>query len=178
MPMVSLAITDGLNSLVSDLNLMRYIHCCPRSADLAHDLAAARRMATADVPDSLKLEPGAVYLGGRYETGLKITADKPAPNSHPYRLWLYSRIMQAWLDDGEVDDSLIQQAVSMRLVTPVTGAVVLETEEQYARNDLDPTLGSDNVPKIPEPEFYILLGLAVLSALIWMKWRRRTPCGI
>ncbi|MDR1965575.1 MAG: hypothetical protein LBQ36_02590, partial [Synergistaceae bacterium] len=58
-------------------------------------------------------------------------------------------------------------AVNLRLVTPLTGAVVLENEQQYAEHGLDPNKAPQSVPTIPEPEEWALLAivLAFLSLL-------------
>ena len=62
-------------------------------------------------------------------------------------------------------------ANAMRLVTAVTGAVVLENAEQYARHGLDPSANSRSVPTIPEPEEYALM--AVTCALLAVTYVRR-----
>jgi hypothetical protein len=54
----------------------------------------------------------------------------------------------------------------------VTGAVVLETQQQYEDSKLRP-VDPDATPKIPEPGTLALL-LAALPALLWWAWRRRT----
>ena len=46
-------------------------------------------------------------------------------------------------------------------VTPVSGAVVLETQQQYAKAGLQP-VDAATVPAIPEPSTWVLLGLALL----------------
>ena len=55
-----------------------------------------------------------------------------------------------------------------RLVTPVTGAVVLETKQQYAEAGLEPSpVGT--VPVIPEPEVYALVSIVLLGAALLAK---------
>jgi hypothetical protein len=56
-------------------------------------------------------------------------------------------------------------------VTPISGAVVLETQAQYDQFGLRP-VEAGTVPTIPEPEEYLLFGV-VLSLIIWMFWRSR-----
>ena len=61
-----------------------------------------------------------------------------------------------------------------RLVTPVSGAVVLETQQQYDESRLTP-VSSATVPTVPEPHEWALM-LIACAALLWMVWRhRRTP---
>ncbi len=71
-------------------------------------------------------------------------------------------------------DELQDQAVTLRLVTPLTGAVVLENKQQYARHDLDPDDSPAAVPNIPEPQEWALIicGAIVLATMAFMKYRR------
>jgi hypothetical protein len=65
-------------------------------------------------------------------------------------------------------------AIAHQVVTPLTGAVVLETAGQYTGNGLNPASPS-SVPTMPEPETYglIAIGLGVLVAL---RLRHCYPC--
>jgi hypothetical protein len=64
-------------------------------------------------------------------------------------------------------------AVKARLVTHFTGAVVLETKEQYERHDLDPykDVKRDSIPAIPEPAEWALIVLGLI--LLWIVFRRK-----
>jgi hypothetical protein len=63
-------------------------------------------------------------------------------------------------------------AIAARLVTPVTGAVVLETDAQYQRFGLSaPEPASAEISAAPEPETYLMLALAGL-ALFFVRARR------
>jgi len=62
-------------------------------------------------------------------------------------------------------------AATYQLVTPLTGAVVLETREQYERAGLEP-VKSGTVPTIPEPEEWLLM-FTVATILAWMLFQRR-----
>ena len=62
-------------------------------------------------------------------------------------------------------------AVRNQLVTPLTGAVVLEKKEQYDRHDLkaaDPM----TVPAIPEPQIGVLVVVALIIARLRYVTRR------
>jgi hypothetical protein len=58
-------------------------------------------------------------------------------------------------------------------VTPVTGAVVLETEQQYRNNELKP-VDAGTVPTIPEPEMIVLFIVAgaFMLWIAYMKYRK------
>ena len=66
-------------------------------------------------------------------------------------------------------------ARSTRIVTPVSGAVVLETDQQYEEHDLDPLAPEDPfpIPPIPEPEEWALMIAAVLALGGLVMLRRR-----
>jgi len=73
----------------------------------------------------------------------------------------------------------VELAASYQLITPVSGAVVLETAEQYEQNDLKPVDSkmTSKLPdggSIPEPRTVLLLvvGGAIALWQLW-SWRRR-----
>ena len=66
-------------------------------------------------------------------------------------------------------------AVRYQLVTPVSGAVVLETAEQYRQPVLQP-VDAGTVPTIPEPEMVALL-LIMGMFLIWLVYTEVPPVG-
>ena len=61
-------------------------------------------------------------------------------------------------------------AVRYQLVTPVSGAVVLENAQQYQATGLQP-VDAGSVPTIPEPEMVVLL-IVVGLLLMWLIWRK------
>ena len=63
-------------------------------------------------------------------------------------------------------------ALAWSLVTPVSSAVVLETQQQYQQAGLEPVKGS-SVPTVPEPSFWILLCVAVAVFAVWQTRQRR-----
>jgi hypothetical protein len=59
------------------------------------------------------------------------------------------------------------------LVTPVSGAVVLETQQQYDESRLTPVSQAQaTVPTVPEPHEWALL-LVACAMLAWFGWRGR-----
>jgi hypothetical protein len=63
-------------------------------------------------------------------------------------------------------------AMTYQLVTPVTGAVVLETREMFDRAGLKP-VDPATVPTIPEPGTWVLIGIAALFLAGLLVARRR-----
>jgi hypothetical protein len=96
-------------------------------------------------------------------------------SGHLARLWAYDQVTR--LLTGREKDSVetaTKLAAEYRLVTPVTGAVVLETEQQYRAAGLEPG-SAEGVPTIPEPEVWLLVCVAAI-ALAWVFLRRRSSC--
>ena len=65
----------------------------------------------------------------------------------------------------------VQIATRYQLVTPVSGAVVLENQAQYEEANLNPA-DPAKVPSIPEPEIWLLIGV-VLLLLMWVFWQKK-----
>jgi len=72
------------------------------------------------------------------------------------------------------DPERVAFAAKYQLVTAFSGAVVLETAEQYARHGLTPVdaTSTPQIPATPEPGVMILLLLGSLSGM----WRRKRAC--
>jgi hypothetical protein len=93
-------------------------------------------------------------------------------SEHIARLWARDRVMALMHDNASANRiAATELAARYRLVTPVSGAVVLETQRQYDESRLTPA-GQATVPTIPEPHEWALLLIACL-ALIWLAWRQR-----
>jgi len=93
-------------------------------------------------------------------------------SEHILRLWAKEQI--ALLLEENSKDHLkgaIAIAAEHQLVTPVSGAVVLESEAQYEDNDLSP-VDPNSVPTIPEPHQW-MLAIIVVVLMIWFLLRHR-----
>jgi len=98
-------------------------------------------------------------------------------SDHLARLWANDEVARILAPrDASLEDEAITLAARYQLVTPVTGAVVLETEQQYRANDLKP-VDAGTVPTIPEPEMIVLFNVAgaFLLWLAYMKYRKSGP---
>lgn len=93
-------------------------------------------------------------------------------SDHLARLWAADQVRRL-LEKG--DDKARQAATDLalryQLVTPVSGAVVLETAAQYDEAGLTP-VERGSVPTIPEPEEWMLMAV-VLVLLSGLLYRRR-----
>lgn len=95
-------------------------------------------------------------------------------SDHIARLWANDEVARTLaLQKEELTDEATALAVRYQLVTPVSGAVVLETAEQYRASGLEP-VNAGTVPTIPEPEIVVLMVVAgaFLIWLLYMKYRK------
>ncbi len=86
---------------------------------------------------------------------------------HLARIWAMER--------SESDDAnRAQIAAKYQLVTPVSGAVVLETMQQYKDHGLEPVDASaaPSIPGVPEPSTWLLFVITAAGALM----RRKREC--
>lgn len=113
----------------------------------------------------------AVLLGGRFPAvnGLSVAVNAPVGP-----LAASSRVLADWYNaahDPKRLNAAAKRAAKQRLVTPLSGAVVLETREQYAAHGLKPGTETDSAANVPEPS--TLLGVAVGALLLGVTARRR-----
>lgn len=93
-------------------------------------------------------------------------------SAHLARLWANDEVSRLMATRNEKDlEEATRLAVEYQLVTPVSGAVVLETKEQYAQAGLQP-VEPGTVPTIPEPEMVMLIAVLAIM-LLWMLTRRK-----
>lgn len=151
----------GPNRLLEALDGIAAVQLLPRTGDLAADLRALFRSWT----DS----------GSRWEWVQQREADASAApregaeaSSHLVRLWAKDEIRR--LAVSRMTEEAVELAGRYQLVTPVSGAVVLETAQQYRSSGLEPVPPS-TVPSIPEPSTWALFVLGT-GMLLFVRRRR------
>ncbi|HEX8389413.1 MAG TPA: VIT domain-containing protein [Sphingomonas sp.] len=98
------------------------------------------------------------------------TTARGAGSAHVVRLWAAERIAARSGATGPGRDEAIRLAHRLNLVTTLSGAVVLETDKDYERNGL-PVPGAEEVPTVPEPETWALIGMVALLSM-WLLRRQ------
>jgi hypothetical protein len=94
-------------------------------------------------------------------------------SAHLARLWANDEVARLLAEPGKnMTEEAVKLAARYQLVTPVSGAVVLETREQYEQAGLRP-VEPGSVPTIPEPEIVLLL--LVAGALLTFALFRHRP---
>ncbi len=85
---------------------------------------------------------------------------------HIVRLWAAQTLSSGGPFEGAARTQAIALAHQLNVITPVSGAVVLETDEDYKRNGL-PVPSADKVPSVPEPHewalIFMVLGIAAYA---------------
>jgi len=89
-------------------------------------------------------------------------------SQHLVRLWAADEVAALSADPAR-NMAAVTLATHYQLVTPVSGAVVLETREQYKDAGLEP-VPPGSVPTIPEPETWAM----ILVATLMLAWHRRS----
>lgn len=104
-----------------------------------------------------------------------VPADAVPADRHLARLWAAQEAVKTYrVGDPKTLEAAQQIALPWQIVTPVTGAVVLETAQQYKDNNLTPANAS-SVPTTPEPANVLLVALALLVLVVTLlvQTRRR-----
>jgi hypothetical protein len=85
---------------------------------------------------------------------------------HLRALWANAEIERLLRTAAREPERAVALASAEHLVTRVSGAVVLETEQQFAEHGLEP-VDARALPSVPEPEEWLLLCVAA-GALAWV----------
>ncbi len=149
-----LQVSPGPDRVVEKLDGLP-VENVPRSGTLRADLAdvtshlAGKIIRLKPVRERIKTEPGSV-------------AAHPA-SKHIERLWARDEVRR--LAKARQTEEATKLAAYEQLVTPVSGAVVLETMQQFAQHGLTPA-DPNTVPAVPEPGTWAILGLGLVLLLV------------
>lgn len=159
--LIDVALEPGADLVLRTLDGRKGVTSLSRTASLRVDLERAFRGFTEE-PSYYEFIPEVLPEAEEAKLGALRVSD------HLARLWAHRRVFEL-IEAGQEPEAKAL-ALLYQLVTPLTGAVVLETEQQYEVNDLEP-VDPSTVPSIPEPEEILLLVVAG-GFLLW-AWRRR-----
>lgn len=157
-PIYSLQITNGANVVEKEIDGFGKIRSVPRFGNFADDL----QRFLSNLNQTQKQ-----FVAARHVEKLSNLPNAKETSAHLVRLWANEEVSRL-LENNE-DKAALEMSVKYQLVTPVSGAVVLETKEQYEQFGLRP-VDVKTVPTIPEPEEYLLFAV-VLMILGWLGWR-------
>jgi hypothetical protein len=159
-------VEPGPNELLPDAPWAWSARPLPQTGSVAADLGAFF------ASKSGERQPLAIW---RSQTG---SADEvPAGSNHIARLWANERVLELMrVNPINNRGAAVALATRYQLVTPVTGAVVLETAQQYDESRLTPVTPA-TVPTIPEPHEWALI-LIACAGLAWLAWRNRPQLAL
>jgi hypothetical protein len=161
--LVSLQVAAGRNAILEQLKPGSEIEAIPLTDAPDEVLAATLAKLHGNVPV--------------WQTQHEVTKEKPTGGGsegsslHVVRLWANEKIRE--LIRGGFALEAVQMAQRYQLVTPVSGAVVLETAKQFEEAGLKP-VDLDTTPTVPEPGTIALLVMGAIVLLARTKFRGAT----
>ncbi|MEW6730653.1 MAG: VIT domain-containing protein [Acidobacteriota bacterium] len=155
---------NGPNRIMEKLDQLNAIYSLPRLGNLRQDLE--RFFATWRG----EIRPIGFIRERKAKVDKPMLENAKETSSHLARLWAKDEIAKKLREPGNIEESIIL-ASKYHLVTSVSGAVVLETAEQYRQADLRP-VDANSVPTIPEPETWLLIGVVAI-VLAWALYKNR-----
>jgi hypothetical protein len=163
--LVEMSLVNGPNRILEQLDGVPNIVSAPRLSDVSNDLTF-HFSHYVSAHNNLELKREKVKGGAFSSSAAKETS------SHLARLWAHDEVMRlAGSKEKTSLDAAVLVAANYQIVTPVSGAVVLQNQQQYTAAGLVP-VDPANVPTIPEPRMWLLI-LVVASLLAWTVLRRK-----
>ncbi|MBN2505717.1 MAG: hypothetical protein JXQ71_03375 [Verrucomicrobia bacterium] len=150
----------GPNRIAEHLEEYPAVRPVPRLGTVADDLAG---LFPAD-----RAQPSRIEAVRRKTAATGAAPSEPQASKHLARLWAFEEVRRLTAERSR--DAALQLAAHYQLVTPVSGAVVLETRRQFEQAGLQPA-GADTVPSVPEPA--LLWGLAAGALLVARRLFRK-----
>lgn len=166
----SVQVKSGADEVLKRLDGINHVKAVSRANNLDIDLKKLFQQLTGQAAtlEFVRTSERAESLPGPYEA--------IQTSDHLARLWANEEVARILaVRDESLNEAATMLAVRYQLVTPVSGAVVLETAAQYQATGLTP-VDKGTVPTIPEPEMIALL--AVVGVLLtWLVYRKRRMIG-
>ncbi|NIP23694.1 MAG: hypothetical protein GWN67_06285 [Phycisphaerae bacterium] len=155
----------GVNRIIESLDGFTQVSSLPCTGSLERDMKRLFELWRGSSPAFEVIRKSSVEAIGPSENAKQTSA-------HLARLWAKDEVddLRRTKPDNFIDKATAI-ATTYQLVTPVSGAVVLETAEQYTRAGLQP-VDSATVPTIPEPEIWALM-IITACILFWIAVRKR-----
>jgi len=159
-------VIPGVNRLAEGMGELTSTLALPRFGSVEEDL---QRLFALWRGEARSLE----WIRERLEAGAMPEAERGRKSSrHLARLWAEDEISR--LVDRNHREEAAKMGAQYQLVTPVTGAVVLETQQQFEEAGLKP-VAAETVPSVPEPGTLALLAVAGVMVFGRRLLRRRSP---
>ncbi len=161
----ALCAAPGPNTVLEEIEDLPRVRVLPRLGPLRTDLE--RAFASLGGTETVEL------VRERVAATDALPADARPTSKHLARLWAADEVIElVRTGDTGSRTKALELAVAHQLVTAVSGAVVLETAEQYRRAGLSP-VDPGSVPSVPEPATWALLAVAaaLLAAYSWVRAR-------
>ncbi len=159
-PLISVATENKANRILEKLDGIQAVQSRARFSDLQIDLENLFAELNGG-EKKLRLVRERVNFGEA-----NANQQTKQTSKHLARLWANDEVKRLLATgDERANEAAMKLAVEFQLVTPVSGAVVLENKEQYERAGLQ-SVEAGSVPTIPEPETVLLL-VVVAAMLMW-----------
>ena len=174
--LIDLQAVDGPNLLARDWSAHSLYEALPRLGSVEDDLKRFLETSSGQAPGwhwSLERSENPALITAAQAAMAKATDGNASASRHLVRLWARERIDQ--LRRQRKTAEAVTLAGLWQVVTPVSGAVVLETKAQYQATGLAPVDPLTTPAIVPEPGTWALLILGTGVLVFWDHRRKGRP---
>ncbi|MDD7985534.1 VIT domain-containing protein [Lentisphaera marina] len=160
-PIYNFQFSEGANKVLQEI----------KNSPHYSNLAASNRTELIDLFDRMLNPTQWPHFKREYVDAESFNKNEYQASSHLCRLMVADEALQCYFSDQSNYDVMAAKAARYQLVTPLSGAVVLETQAQYDAAGLEP-VDSASVPSVPEPETWALIIILCLL-LIYYSYTKK-----
>lgn len=154
----------GNNSITSDIKMYKYFNQIPVTGNLTESIENFIRKISVSNTEIVFNRENIVKGGESSES-----SSNNQSSLHLEKIWANEKVYN--LLENNKENEAVKIASNYHIVTPVSGAVVLENKKQYQDNNLVPVKNSE-VPTVPEPEEWLLI-IVVILFMIYTLLKRK-----
>ncbi|WPO76952.1 XrtN system VIT domain-containing protein [Flavobacterium sp. KACC 22761] len=172
-------ISTDINPFWQTVKEQKYVDYFQCSLDKSLNLIKKQQFPSYKTDEnSINIEPAQISI---HENIADSTSKSNGPN-HIYRMYAFGKVLEEQVkikNDTLASNQYVELAKDANIVTPISSLIVLETDEDYAKNGIEKnvnTLGNasiNNDGSVPEPHEWLLIIIGISALYFYYRKNKK-----